>query len=34
VRWAVAGEIATGWVLTLPAATAVAAAVYPLIRLF
>jgi PiT family inorganic phosphate transporter len=34
VRWAVAGEIANGWVLTLPAATAVAAAVYPLIRLF
>jgi PiT family inorganic phosphate transporter len=34
VRWAVAGEIATGWVLTLPAATAVAALVYTIIRIF
>jgi PiT family inorganic phosphate transporter len=34
VRWAVAGEIAVGWVLTLPAATAVAALVYTLTRLF
>jgi PiT family inorganic phosphate transporter len=34
VRWAVAGEIATGWVLTLPAATGVAALVYTLTRLF
>lgn len=34
VRWAVAGEIATGWVLTLPAATAVAALVYTIISIF
>jgi PiT family inorganic phosphate transporter len=28
VRWGIAGDIVTGWVLTLPAAALVAAAVY------
>ncbi|MFD8492764.1 anion permease [Amycolatopsis sp. NPDC059657] len=34
VRWAVAGNIITAWVLTLPAAAAVAALVYSVTRLF
>jgi PiT family inorganic phosphate transporter len=34
VRWAVAGNIVTAWVLTLPAAATVAAIVYTLTRLF
>ncbi|TCO59300.1 inorganic phosphate transporter [Actinocrispum wychmicini] len=34
VRWAVAGNIVAGWVLTLPAAAAVAALTYALTRLF
>lgn len=34
VRWAVAGNIVTAWVLTLPAAATVAALVYTVIRLF
>jgi PiT family inorganic phosphate transporter len=34
VRWGVAGNILTAWVLTLPAAAAVAAAAYLVISLF
>ena len=34
VRWAVAGNIITAWVLTLPAAAAIAALVYLVVRLF
>jgi len=34
VRWAVAGNIVTAWVLTLPAAATVAALVYTFTRLF
>ena len=34
VRWAVAGNIVTAWVLTLPAAGIVAALVYTITRLF
>ena len=34
VRWAVAGDIAVGWVLTLPAAAAVSALVYGVTRLW
>ena len=34
VRWGVARDIATGWVLTIPAAAAVAAALYLLLSLF
>jgi len=34
VRWGVAGEIVTAWVLTLPCAAAVAAVVYAILRLF
>ncbi len=34
VRWGVAGNIATAWVLTLPAAGAVAAAVFALLHTF
>jgi PiT family inorganic phosphate transporter len=34
VRWAVAGEIAIGWVLTLPAAATVAAGAYGITQLF
>ena len=34
VRWGVAGEIVIAWVLTLPCAAAVAAAVYALTQLF
>jgi PiT family inorganic phosphate transporter len=34
VRWAVAGDIAKGWVLTLPGAAIVAAAAYTISRLF
>jgi inorganic phosphate transporter, PiT family len=34
VDWAIAGRIATGWALTLPAAGATAAAVYGVTRLF
>ncbi|MGH3429752.1 MAG: inorganic phosphate transporter, partial [Mycobacteriales bacterium] len=32
VRWGVAGNIATAWVLTIPAAAAVAAAAYLVLR--
>jgi PiT family inorganic phosphate transporter len=34
VRWGVAGEIVTAWVLTLPCAAAVAAVVYAIVHLF
>jgi PiT family inorganic phosphate transporter len=34
VRWAVAGNIVTAWVLTLPAAASVAALIYAVTRLF
>jgi len=33
VRWGVAGNIVTAWILTLPAAAAIAAAVYGIMRL-
>ena len=32
VRWGVAGNIAVAWVLTIPAAAAVAAVVYVVLR--
>jgi PiT family inorganic phosphate transporter len=34
VRWGIAGNIVTAWVLTIPAAALVAAAVFTVIRLF
>jgi PiT family inorganic phosphate transporter len=34
VRWGVAGEIVTAWVLTLPCAAAVSAVVYAVVQLF
>lgn len=34
VRWGVAGDITTAWVLTLPSAAAVAALVYGIVRIF
>jgi PiT family inorganic phosphate transporter len=34
VRWGVAGEIVTAWVLTLPCAAAVGAVVYSIVHLF
>jgi PiT family inorganic phosphate transporter len=34
VRWGVAGNIVTAWVLTLPAAAASGAAVYGITRIF
>ena len=34
VRWGVAGDIVTGWLLTLPAAAAIGAATYAVTRLF
>jgi PiT family inorganic phosphate transporter len=34
VRWGVAGNIVTAWVLTLPAAALIGAAVYGITRIF